>query len=57
MDDDVNLWETNMLEHFKKQFNYADFLPIFLRSVFNMLDNIVAFAEQLARQQESSNNT
>ena len=55
MDDDVDLWETNMLEHFNKQFDYADFLPIFLRSVFNMLDNIVAFSQQFIREEESSN--
>ena len=57
MDEDVDLWETNMLEHFKKQFEYADFLPTFFRSVFNMLDNIVAFSQQLVREQESCGST
>jgi hypothetical protein len=53
MDEDVDLWETNMLEHFKKQFEYVDFLPTFFRSVFNMMDNIVAFSQQLVKEQES----
>lgn len=57
MDEFVNHWETNMLNEFSKQFVYADFLPTFLRSAFNMLDNIVVYIHQLANEQKSGNNS
>mgnify|MGYP001288143548 CR=1 FL=1 len=58
MDNDVNEWEQGMLQQFKQNFDYSEFLVIFLRSVFNMVDNIIIYIKKLEEEnKETKENT
>ena len=50
MDDDVNKWEQGVLKQFKHKFQYADFLVVFLRSIFNMLEGITFSAKKFLEE-------
>lgn len=46
MDREVEEWEEMMLEEFNKKFKYSDFLVIFMKSVFNMIETINLFIQE-----------
>ena len=43
MDQEVEIWEREMLGQFNENLVYSNFLVIFLKSVFNMLNSILLF--------------
>jgi hypothetical protein len=57
MDEKVNEWEKGMLEQFKTKIEYSDFLVIFFKSVFNMLENILVFAKKFMDEYENGVNS
>ena len=52
MDEGVQNWEQGMMEQFNSKFEYSDFLVMFFKSVFNMLDEIVISAKQFMNDYE-----
>ena len=56
MDNDVNKWEQRVLEQFKHKFRYADFLVVFLRAVFNMIERIAFSAKKFLEENQENKN-
>ena len=40
------------IEELKEDFNYSDFLVVFMKSVFNMIETIVVFLEECCREND-----
>ena len=45
MDEKVEEWEKDMLMEFEREIKYSDFLVVFFKSVFNMIDTIIEYIE------------
>lgn len=50
MDQEVEIWEREMLAQFDENIVYSKFLVIFLKSVFNMLNSILIYSYQLIEE-------
>lgn len=50
MDQEVEIWEREMLSQFDENIVYSKFLVIFLKSVFNMLNSILIYSYQLIEE-------
>lgn len=50
MDKDIDIWESKLLNKFNEKFEYADFLVVFLRSIFNILEQIKIYAKKFIEE-------
>ena len=52
MDQEVEIWEREMLRQFNENIVYSEFLVIFLKSVYNMLNTILIYTYDLVEESE-----